>query len=257
VRLTDRIHVVASGVLGLGLTEPGDCHVYLIDGGDELALVDSGCGGSADSIVARIRTAGLEPERVRHILLTHAHADHAGGAARLRARLGSEPRVWGSALTADLVSRGDEAGISLDVARAAGVYPVDYRFEACPVEGELREDAALRIGDLTVETIDAPGHADGQVCLLVEGAGRRDLLSADAVYHGGKVMLLPTRDCRLDGVVSTLRRLRPLAFDGLLPGHGEFDTEHGPSHVERANKVLDALLFPENMIPAEAVDADA
>jgi hypothetical protein len=42
VKLADRNYLNGSG---LGLTDDFDCHVYLIDGGDELAAVDA--AGSA------------------------------------------------------------------------------------------------------------------------------------------------------------------------------------------------------------------
>jgi hypothetical protein len=32
MRITDRIHVVASGQFGFSLTDDFDCHVYLLDG---------------------------------------------------------------------------------------------------------------------------------------------------------------------------------------------------------------------------------
>lgn len=44
MRLAERVHLVASGQLGVGLTDDHDCHVYLLDGGAEYALVDAGGG---------------------------------------------------------------------------------------------------------------------------------------------------------------------------------------------------------------------
>ena len=55
--LTPRLHRVG----GADLTHPLDCHVYLVDGGDELALVDAGAGPGAEAIVAAVRGAGFDP----------------------------------------------------------------------------------------------------------------------------------------------------------------------------------------------------
>ena len=53
MRITDRIYWVGSGCVGI--SAPGDCHTYLIEGDDALALVD--CGMSADprAILEEIR----------------------------------------------------------------------------------------------------------------------------------------------------------------------------------------------------------
>jgi glyoxylase-like metal-dependent hydrolase (beta-lactamase superfamily II) len=77
MKLCERIYLVGSG--SVGLSDPGDCHVYLIDGGQELALVDAGCGAGAQRILENIRRCGCDRSKIRYLLLTHAHRDHARG----------------------------------------------------------------------------------------------------------------------------------------------------------------------------------
>jgi glyoxylase-like metal-dependent hydrolase (beta-lactamase superfamily II) len=93
VRLTRGVHLVGSGEIGL--SDPWDAHVYLLDGGSELALVDAGCGqrDSLERILANVRDDGLDPARITTLLLTHWHPDHSGGAAALRDRLAPRLRV--------------------------------------------------------------------------------------------------------------------------------------------------------------------
>ena len=91
MRLTDEVYVVGGGTSNaFGLTNDPDCHIYLVDGGDELALIDCGIGegDSIDRLMANVRAEGLDPSRITKLLLTHYHMDHAGGAARMRERLG-------------------------------------------------------------------------------------------------------------------------------------------------------------------------
>ena len=52
MQLAERIHLVGSGSFGFDLTDPYDCHAYLVDGGSELALVDVGARTGAAEIVA-------------------------------------------------------------------------------------------------------------------------------------------------------------------------------------------------------------
>ena len=106
MKLCDQIYLVGSGNQGIGISDDYDCHVYLIDGGDELALVDAGGGLDVGPILENIRHDGLDPSRVRHLLLTHAHFDHAGGAAQLRSALG-DPRIYMHADCARYLREGD------------------------------------------------------------------------------------------------------------------------------------------------------
>jgi hypothetical protein len=44
LKISDRTHLIASDLLGCSLTHDNDCNVYVLDGGGEFALIDSGCG---------------------------------------------------------------------------------------------------------------------------------------------------------------------------------------------------------------------
>jgi glyoxylase-like metal-dependent hydrolase (beta-lactamase superfamily II) len=249
VKLADRIHLVGSGSLGFDLTDPFDCHVYLIDGQDELALVDVGAGMGAEAILDNVRREGFEPARIRHLVLTHAHGDHAGGAARMRRLLG-DPTVYLSGTVATFLREGDERGISLDVAKQAGIYPPDYALEPCEVEVELADGDRIDVGDLTLQVVDTPGHSDGHVSLILDHGGTRHLFAGDVIFFGGKVLLQNIYDCRLDAEVRSLRRLRTLGIDALLPGHLTLSLRDGQRHIERANDALDRLLIPEQVVAA-------
>jgi glyoxylase-like metal-dependent hydrolase (beta-lactamase superfamily II) len=249
MRIAERIHLVGSGSFGFDLTDPFDCHVYLIDGGEELALVDVGAGMGAEAILANVRAAGFDPAGIRHLILTHAHGDHAGGAARMRSLL-DDPAVYLSAATAKYLREGDEDGSSITVAKQVGVYPPDYRYEPCSVDVELGEGMAVAVGDLTLSVLDTPGHCDGHVSLLLEHGGRRTLFAGDVVFFGGKILLQAIHDCRLDEQIRSLRKLRGLEIDALLSGHLNFTLDGGQRHIERANEVLDKLLIPEQIVGA-------
>src|SRR5918911_4428055 len=109
MRLTEDVCLVGGGsAFGFGLSGEIDSHVYLIDGGDELALVDCGLadGDSLQEILNHAREDGLDTDRLQYLLLTHYHMDHAGGAARFRETLGLE--VCAGAEAALAIRTGDE-----------------------------------------------------------------------------------------------------------------------------------------------------
>ena len=76
-----------------------------------------------DDIVANIAAAGFAPELLTHILITHAHLGHWGGAAALRERTGAE--VWIHALGASSMEsiEGDPA---IELAIKFGRFPPEF-----------------------------------------------------------------------------------------------------------------------------------
>lgn len=122
MKLTNEIHVVGGGWSGFGILGRLDCHVYLINGGTELALVDPGLGlpSDFDLVLENIRRDGLDPRQIRKILITHYHADHVGAAREAYDRLDAE--VIASAFAAPAIRAADEHAVSLDVAKAAAAF---------------------------------------------------------------------------------------------------------------------------------------
>jgi len=247
MKLLDRIYLVGSGGFGFGMTDPFDCHVYLLDGGDELAIIDVGAGMGAEAIIENVRGEGFDPARIEHVILTHAHGDHAGGVARMHGLIGS-PTVYLSGVTADYIRTGDEKGVSIDVAKTVGIYPPDYRLEPCQIDVELAEGDTIAVGDLRLQVFDTPGHCDGHVSLLLERGEERILFAGDVVFFGGKILLQNIHDCRLDAMIGSLRKLRGLEVTALLSGHVTPALSGGQSHIEKANQVLDKLLIPEQLV---------
>ncbi|WP_353613289.1 MBL fold metallo-hydrolase [Mangrovibacter phragmitis] len=67
-----------------GINKPGDIHIncYLIRGRGRIILVDAGTGSlnnMAGQLKANLATAGVSPDDVDTVLLTHCHPDHIGG----------------------------------------------------------------------------------------------------------------------------------------------------------------------------------
>lgn len=249
MRLTPDIALVGSGAFGFDLTSPSDCHVYLLDGGDELALIDAGCGGSIGNSELILRTAqadGFDLDRISRLLLTHYHFDHMGGAAEMRDRLGVT--VHGSPLTAKALSNGDEVAISLPAAKSAGYVPESYHVVACPAEPSLIEGAKFDVGRLSVTVFETPGHAAGHVSFLVEGGERRVLLQGDVVFAGGTIFLQNVPDCSIQAYSESVHKLNELEFDAFLPGHLSISLRDGKRHVSAAAAQFAKLMVPRNLI---------
>jgi len=246
VRLTQRIYLVGGGELGFGMSSDPDCHIYAVETGTGLALVDAGTGLNIESILANLRFDGLDPERLRWLFLTHAHADHAGGAAAFRERFDVE--VIASTEAAAYLRAGDEEKISLPVAKRGGVYPASYSFRACEVAHELCDGETYRAGEAEFRAYTTPGHCSGMLSFLIEDAGRKCLFSGDTVFHGGKILISNIWDCSLTEYAASLRKLAALNVDALLPGHLAIALSGGSRHIRRANDSMERFALPPNIL---------
>ena len=237
IKLTDRLYLVGSGQLGL--SQAMDCHQYLVDCGNEYVLVDSGAGTreSLEDLRDNLSRCGLELERIGHILLTHYHCDHSGGAGKIREATGA--RVCMSATEKPVVEGGSREELALDW------YPEDYVYHHCPVDKVFTwdNDEAFMVGDVSFVPIFTPGHSEGSVCYLAEIADKRVLFSGDTVYYGGLLGLLNFRGSELDNYRTSMPKLSGLNVDALLPGHLMITLSRGQNEIDKALNYMNSSLF--------------
>jgi glyoxylase-like metal-dependent hydrolase (beta-lactamase superfamily II) len=249
MRLTEDVYLVGgSASVGFGLSEEIDSHVYCIDGGDALALIDCGMavGTSMDQILDHVSDDGLDPDRIRALFITHYHADHAGGAAKFRARLGLN--VYISHEGAAALRNGDEEAVSLAAGKRAGFYDPSYVYEPCEVDLELHDGDIQRIGELELTMYESPGHCNGHACYLLQGRHRRYLFTGDCVFFGGEILLQNIHDCNIQRYAESVARLARLEYDAFLPGHMALSLRDGTRHVRAAQAAFEKLLPPKQML---------
>lgn len=62
---------------------PNSVNAFIIKTGKNTVLIDAGLGtqpnGSKGGLLANMKDAGIEPEKIDYILITHGHYDHVGG----------------------------------------------------------------------------------------------------------------------------------------------------------------------------------
>lgn len=246
IQLTKRIWLVGSGALGFGMTDDFDCHVYLLDGGTEAALIDTGAGRDTDAILGNVCEAIGSLDRLKHVLITHYHADHSGGAAEIRERTGAV--VWAPRGATPAISEGNERQIQLESARKAGAYPPEYLYRPCPIDRLLDDDDEVIVGDIHLQVLLTPGHCDYHVSFYGTVAGRQVLFDADCIFYGGKVCLQAIPDCRIDALAASAQRLAELDVDVLCPGHLEIALSGGSRHIAQAMSYFSRLVPPPNII---------
>ncbi|MGD9714629.1 MAG: MBL fold metallo-hydrolase [Thermomicrobiales bacterium] len=249
MRLTNELSVVGGGDTGFNISAPLDCHIYVIDGGTDAAIVDAGMGGphgATEQILRNVGADGISHDRISRLLLTHYHADHAGGSADLRRKLGLE--VLATPLCAATLEAGDEETISLPFAKQSGFYPADYVFEPCPATPSLTEGVTVEIGNLAVTVFETPGHSAGHVSFLVEGGEKTALISGDLVFWGGTIIAQNIPDCSIQDYASSTLKVAKIDFDAYLPGHFQISLDRGKRHLERAAEQFMKLMIPRNAL---------
>lgn len=155
------------------LTSPEDAAIYFIKFGSESALVDAGCGGSTEKLLANIRKCGADPRDMKYLLITHCHYDHAGGAAELKRITGLE--IVAHELDAPYLEAGDNRVTAADWYGA--------RLKPFRVDRKLAGSREhVHLAGRKIEAIHAPGHSPGSLVYLVESEGSKVLFAQDV--HG-------------------------------------------------------------------------
>ncbi len=192
-----------------GIMTGAGTNTYLV-GIDEIAVIDPGPddAGHLDAVV------GCGGDRIRWILCTHTHLDHAPGVAGLKERTGAE-----------VLAFGNRDGLKVD--RRIG-------------DGDRVEATEFRL-----RAVHTPGHASNHLCYLLEE--ERTLFSGDHIMQGSTVVIRPP-DGDMAVYLESLEKVRKLRLRAIAPGHGHLIDDPGAvidyylaHRVEREQQVLDAL----------------
>ncbi|HEX8448056.1 MAG TPA: subclass B3 metallo-beta-lactamase [Allosphingosinicella sp.] len=135
-----------------------DAAAFLLAGPSGHVLIDGGYPGTAPMIVESVAKLGFKITDVKLILNSHAHFDHAGGLAALKAASGAE--LWVSEGDADAVETGGAKDSSLGPLRflaAAGV----LSYPPARVDRRFKDGTVVRLGDIELTAHVTPGHTRG------------------------------------------------------------------------------------------------
>jgi glyoxylase-like metal-dependent hydrolase (beta-lactamase superfamily II) len=175
--MSDKPIEIIPGIYCVGgpeLSHPQDALAYLVIGQENSALIDTGAGKGSAVIWDNIDQAGLNPEDLTYIILTHGHVDHIGGAAFFKER--SRCLTVAHELDQEAIETGDP------ILTAASWYGVDL--PPIKVDRVLKaKTEELPLGQKEkLICLHTPGHTPGSISLYIDREGQRILFGQD--IHG-------------------------------------------------------------------------
>src|SRR6185369_7222570 len=123
--------------------------VYALTSSEGIVLLDAGFENKAEALVQQIQKLGLDPARVKYILLGHGHADHFGGSKYFQDKYGT--KIAATAADWDLINAPARGG-------GGGAKPTK--------DVVLAENQPFKFGDLTITPIEIPGHTPGSLAFI-------------------------------------------------------------------------------------------
>lgn len=162
----------AGGVLAVdsGYVRPRMAACYLFEGDGEVAIIETGTNATVPRLMRVLELRGWRPEQVRHVIVTHVHLDHAGGAGTLmqalpEAELLAHPRGARHMIDPTRLEAGVRAVYGDEI------YDRDYGVLApVPAERvrEMEDGAVTTVGGRELLFRDSPGHARHHFCVWDE-----------------------------------------------------------------------------------------
>lgn len=160
---------VGDNLFALDLFEDGHpfrTSAYVIRG-PEPTLIETGSSASHASLLGGLQALGYEPDDIRHVIVTHVHLDHAGGAGMFmevapHAILHAHPKGARHLIDPGRLEEGVRAvyGDVMDTLYGAIIAVPSHRVR-------IQEDlSTLDLGEGRVLTFyDSPGHAKHHFCV--------------------------------------------------------------------------------------------
>lgn len=195
-----------SYLIDTGLYGPGHAACYLVQDGDELAIIDTGTQHSLPQVLDAVRMVGARPEQVRYVIPTHVHLDHAGGAGTLmhacpNATLVVHPR--------GLPHMTDPGKLQAGAVAVYGEEAFQRDFGDLQPVAEARAVAAadlqtFALGRRSLQFLHTPGHANHHGCILDHHS---------AYLYTGDTFGLGYREFRRQGEPLLVATTTPVAFD--------------------------------------------
>jgi metallo-beta-lactamase class B len=173
-----------------------------------------------DEILDGMKKVGLDPGKVKYVILSHAHGDHDGGAKLLQDAIPNVHLIYG-------VEDWDAVDKSTN------------HLGGKPKHDMVGDDGMrVSVGDASVQIITMPGHTPGTLSYLFEVRDNGKPLRV--AYVGGTAIPFNANAAYYDRYIASSRKMAKAAADygatALLSNHSEFDDAYFKAHTAASRK---------------------
>ena len=170
-----------------------------------------------DEILDGLKKVGLDPAKVKYVILSHAHGDHDGGAKLLQDEIPGVHLMYG----------------------AEDWDAVDKRTGPKPKRDKVADDGMkVSVGDASVQIVTMPGHTPGTLSYLFEVKDQGKPLRV--AYVGGTAIPFNADAAFYDRYLASSKKMAKAAADYgatmLLSNHSEFDDAYFKAHAAADRK---------------------
>jgi metallo-beta-lactamase class B len=180
-----------------------------------------------DEIVGGMKKLGLDTKKVKYVIMSHAHADHDGGAKFLQDSMPSARLLYGGP---------DWDAVDRSTNHAGGKPKHDM---------VATDGIKVSVGDAAVQVVTMPGHTPGTISFLFEVKDNGKPLRI--AYVGGTAIPFNGNATFYDGYLASSRKMAKAAAEfgatALLSNHTEFDNAFYKAHTAAGRKPGEANPF--------------
>ncbi|HEX4177244.1 MAG TPA: MBL fold metallo-hydrolase, partial [Rhizomicrobium sp.] len=189
---------------------------WALKGSDGIIIIDTLYNYAVeDEMVNGLKKLGLDPARVKYVIISHAHGDHDEGARLFQDRYGAHV-VMGAA---------DWDGLD----KAADIPGGKPKRDVVGNDGHV-----INVGDVSVTLVSTPGHTPGTLSMIftVKDHGKPVTIA----YSGGTAIFAIYKNAQgLDTYIQSQRHMAELAAAAgatvLMTNHSEFDAAYTKSRL--------------------------
>lgn len=183
----------------------------LVNTGDTLILFDTGL--APDAITATLAGAGVTPDQVDVVVLTHMHGDHIGGLMA-----GAGPTFANARYVTGATEHNHWSG--------AGNEGFDTKVRPLNENMTFLDDGGSPASGITA--LAAFGHSPGHMAFMLESRGRQLMITADTANHFVWSLAYPDWEVRFDADKPAAAATRKKVFGQIAADRIPFIGYHMP-----------------------------